>query len=143
MLHGLDLAVEAGQTVALVGHTGAGKSTIVKLLARFYDRAQGRSRSTATTCATSRIDSLRHQLAIVPQESFLFAGTIRENIAFGRPTASRDEVRAAAAAVGADAFIEELPDGYDTNVQSAADGCPSASASSSRSPARCWSTPGS
>ena len=117
VLHGLDLAVEAGQTVALVGHTGAGKSTIVKLLARFYDPQAGTVSIDGHDLRDVRIASLRRQLAIVPQESFLFAGTIRENIAFGRPEAPLDEVRAAAAAVGADSFIEALPDGYDTNVQ--------------------------
>ena len=90
ILHGIDLDVPAGTTVALVGHTGAGKSTIAKLLARFYDpRERRRSRSTATTCGDVTQQSLRRQLGIVPQEGFLFAGTVRDNIAFGRPDAKR------------------------------------------------------
>jgi ATP-binding cassette subfamily B protein len=117
VLHGLDLVAEAGQTVALVGHTGAGKSTIVKLLARFYDPQAGAVSIDGHDLRDVTAASLRSQLAIVPQESFLFAGSVRDNIAFGRPEATLDEVQAAARAVGADRFIEELPDGYDTLVQ--------------------------
>jgi ATP-binding cassette subfamily B protein len=117
VLHGLDLVAEAGQTVALVGHTGAGKSTIVKLLARFYDPQAGTVSIDGHDLRDVTAASLRSQLAIVPQESFLFAGSVRDNIAFGRPEATLDEVRAAARAVGADRFIDELPDGYDTLVQ--------------------------
>ncbi len=117
VVHGLDLAVTAGQTVALVGHTGAGKSTIIKLLARFYDPQGGAIRIDDHDLRDVTRASLRAQIAIVPQEGFLFNGTIRDNIAFGRPDATLDEVRRAAADVGADRFIEELPDGYDTKVQ--------------------------
>jgi ATP-binding cassette subfamily B protein len=116
VLHGVDLHVEAGQTVALVGHTGAGKSTLVKLLARFYDPRQGAIRIDGHDLRDVTLDSLRGQLGIVPQEGFLFAGTIRDNIAFGRPDAPIEDVRAAAEAVGADRFIEQLPDGYDTAI---------------------------
>jgi ABC-type multidrug transport system fused ATPase/permease subunit len=116
VLHGIDLDVPAGTTVALVGHTGAGKSTIAKLLARFYDPSAGRL--TIDGCDLREIEqrSLRSQLGIVPQEGFLFAGTIRENIAFGRPDASLDEVAAAALAVGAHEFITTLEHGYETEV---------------------------
>jgi ATP-binding cassette subfamily B protein len=117
VLHDLSIRAEPGQTVALVGHTGAGKSTIVKLLARFYDPVEGEVRIDGHNLRTVTQASLRRQIAIVPQEGFLFAGTVRDNIAFGRPEASIEEVRAAARAVGADAFIDELPDGYDTRVQ--------------------------
>jgi ATP-binding cassette subfamily B protein len=117
VLHGLNLVAEVGQTVALVGHTGAGKSTIVKLLARFYDPQAGTVSIDGHDLRDVTTASLRRQLAIVPQESFLFAGSVRDNIAFGRPEATLDEVRAAARAVGADAFIESLPEGYDTLVQ--------------------------
>lgn len=117
VLESLDVAVRAGQTVALVGHTGAGKSTIIKLLARFYDPQAGRILIDGTDVRRVTQDSLRDQIAIVPQEGFLFNGTIHENIAFGRPDASRADVAAAAREVGADAFIEDLPDGYDTPVQ--------------------------
>ena len=117
VIDGLDLDVRAGQTVALVGHTGAGKSTIIKLLARFYDPQAGRILIDGRDVRTATIASLRSQIAIVPQEGFLFNGTIHENIAFGRPDATRAEVERAAREVGADRFIERLPDGYDERVQ--------------------------
>ncbi len=116
VVDGLELDVEAGQTVALVGHTGAGKSTIIKLLARFYDPQSGRITIDGHDLRTVTIASLRDQIAIVPQEGFLFNGTIHENIAFGRPGATRAEVETAAREVGADRFIEQLPDGYDERV---------------------------
>ena len=116
MLHGLDLDVPAGTTVALVGHTGAGKSTIAKLLARFYDPREGRVTIDGHDLREVTQESIRSQLGIVPQEGFLFSGTVAENIAFGRPGASREEVESAAEAVGADAFVAELPDGYDTEL---------------------------
>jgi len=103
--------------VALVGHTGAGKSTIIKLLARFYDPQAGRILIDGTDVRRVTQHSLRDQIAIVPQEGFLFNGTIHDNIAFGRPDATRAEVAAAAREVGADAFIDDLPEGYDTPVQ--------------------------
>ena len=116
VLHDFDLDVPAGTTVALVGHTGAGKSTIAKLLARFYDPRDGRITVDGTDLRDVTQESLRRQLGIVPQEGFLFAGSIADNIAFGRPSASRAEIEAAAAVVGADAFVSELPEGYDTQV---------------------------
>jgi ABC-type multidrug transport system fused ATPase/permease subunit len=116
VLHGLDLDVPAGTTVALVGHTGAGKSTIAKLLARFYDPREGRVTIDGHDLRDVTQASIRSQLGIVPQEGFLFSGTVAENIAFGRPGASREDVEAAAAAVGADLFVAELPDGYDTEL---------------------------
>ena len=116
VLHDFDLDVPAGTTVALVGHTGAGKSTIAKLLARFYDPRAGRVSVDDTDLRDVTQESVRRQLGIVPQEGFLFGGSIADNIAFGRPTASRGEIEAAATAVGADAFIAELADGYDTQV---------------------------
>ena len=116
VLHDFDLDVPAGTTVALVGHTGAGKSTIAKLLARFYDPRSGRITIDGTDLRRVTQASLRRQLGIVPQEGFLFAGTIADNIAFGRPGASRAEIEEAAEAVGADGFIGELPDRYDTQV---------------------------
>jgi ATP-binding cassette subfamily B protein len=116
ILHGIELDVPAGTTVALVGHTGAGKSTIAKLLARFYDPREGRITIDGTDLRDVTQESLRRQLGIVPQEGFLFAGSVRENIAFGRPDASDDDVVAAARAVGAEEFILDLEDGYDTHV---------------------------
>ena len=116
VLHGLDLVAQPGTTVALVGHTGAGKSTIVKLLARFYDPRSGSVRIDGHDVRTVQAATLRRQLGIVPQESFLFAGTIAENIAYARPDATRGDVEDAARAVGADGFIDELPETYDTQV---------------------------
>ena len=117
VLHGIDLDVPAGTTVALVGHTGAGKSTIAKLLARFYDPGEGRITIDGIDLRDVTQESLRRQLGIVPQEGFLFAGTVHDNIGFGRPEATRDEVVAAASTVGAHDFISQLEDGYDTDLQ--------------------------
>ena len=116
VLHGIDLEVPAGTTVALVGHTGAGKSTIAKLLARFYDPREGRIVIDDHDLRAVKQESLRSQLGIVPQEGFLFAGTVRENISFGQPDATREEIEAAAHAVGAHDFIEALEKGYETEV---------------------------
>jgi ABC-type multidrug transport system fused ATPase/permease subunit len=116
VLHGIDLTVAPGTTVAFVGHTGAGKSTIAKLLARFYDPRQGRITVDGHDLREVTQESLRRQLGIVPQEGFLFAGTVSENIAFGRPAATEEEIVAAAEAVGAHEFIVDLEDGYDTEV---------------------------
>lgn len=115
-LRGVDLHVPAGQTVALVGETGAGKSTLAKLVSRFYDPQEGRVLVDGHDVRDLKASCLRGQLGIVPQEGFLFSGTVRENISFGRPDAPEDEIRAAAAAVGADGFIERLPQGYETQV---------------------------
>jgi ABC-type multidrug transport system fused ATPase/permease subunit len=117
VLHGLDLVVPAGTTVALVGHTGAGKSTIAKLIARYYDPTGGRITIDGHDLRDVAQVSLRRQLGVVPQEGFLFAGTVRENIAFGRPDATPAEIAAAADAVGATEFILAMEDGYDTDLQ--------------------------
>jgi len=116
VLHGIALDIPAGTAVALVGHTGAGKSTIAKLLARFYDPTGGRITIDGRDLRDVTQRSLRRQLGIVPQEGFLFAGTVAENIAFGRPEASFEEIAAAASAVGAHEFIMELEHGYETDV---------------------------
>jgi ATP-binding cassette subfamily B protein len=115
-LRDIDLVVPAGQTVALVGATGAGKSTFAKLVARFYDPTEGRVMIDGHDLRSVAAQSLRSQLGIVPQEGFLFSGTVRENIAFGRPDATDEEISSAARAVGAEQFIEALEDGYDTQV---------------------------
>jgi len=115
-LEHIDLDVPAGQTIALVGATGAGKSTMAKLAARFYDPTRGRVLVDGHDLRDVSSRSLRSQMGIVPQEAFLFSGTVRENIAFGNPDAKDENVRAAAAAVGAEDFISELPKGFDTEV---------------------------
>jgi ATP-binding cassette subfamily B protein len=117
VLHGLKLDVPPGTTVALVGHTGAGKSTIAKLLARFYDPREGRITIDGIDIRDVTQRSLRKQLGVVPQEGFLFAGTVTENIAFGKPDATPEEVVQAAQTVGAHDFILRLEDGYETHVQ--------------------------
>jgi ATP-binding cassette subfamily B protein len=115
-LQDISLHIPPGQTVALVGATGAGKSTFAKLAARFYDPTGGRVLIDGHDLRDVASGSLRSQMGIVPQEAFLFSGTIRENIAFGSPEADQQEIEAAARAVGADTFISELEHGYDTEV---------------------------
>jgi ABC-type multidrug transport system fused ATPase/permease subunit len=116
-LDDVSIEIPPGQTVALVGSTGAGKSTLAKLVARFYDPNEGRVLIDGHDLRDVRERSLRSQLGIVPQESFLFSGTIRDNIAFGADDEARAEiVEEAARAVGAHEFVERLPDGYDTEV---------------------------
>ena len=115
-LEHIDLDVPAGQTVALVGATGAGKSTMAKLAARFYDPTRGRVLVDEHDLRDVTSHSLRSQMGIVPQEAFLFSGTVRENIAFGSPDADDREIEEAAAAVGAEEFISELPNGFDTQI---------------------------
>jgi ABC-type multidrug transport system fused ATPase/permease subunit len=112
----IDLQIPPGQTVALVGATGAGKSTMAKLIARFYDPTSGAVLVDGHDLREVASSSLRSQMGIVPQEAFLFSGTVAENIAFGRPDADADQIRAAAAAVGAEEFIADLPNGYDTEI---------------------------
>ena len=116
VLHGIDLDVPAGTTVALVGHTGAGKSTIAKLLARFYEPTRGRITIDGVDLNDVAQASLRRQLGVVPQEGFLFAGTVADNIAFGKPEATADEIVRAAQTVGAHEFILRLEDGYETQL---------------------------
>ena len=117
VLHELDLHVPAGQTVALVGATGAGKSTIAKLISRFYDPTSGTVRLDGVDLREVREADLREAIVMITQDGFLFSGSVADNIAFGRPGASRDEVVEAAHAVGAHEFISALPDGYDTDVR--------------------------
>ena len=112
----IDLEIAAGETVALVGSTGAGKSTLAKLITRFHDPQIGRVLIDGKALSSYRQRSLRSQMGIVPQEGFLFSGTIAENIAFGRPEASLEEIAAAATAVGADPFVEKLPERLQTQV---------------------------
>lgn len=116
VLSGMSLSVPAGQTVALVGTTGAGKTTIAKLIARFYDPQSGSVTLDSIDLRRLAEADLRRHIVMVTQENFLFSGTVADNIRFGRPDATDGEVRAAAAAVGADEFIAALPDGYDTDV---------------------------
>ncbi|POX64839.1 ABC transporter ATP-binding protein [Streptomyces sp. Ru62] len=111
-LSGIDLTIPAGQTVAFVGETGAGKSTLVKLVARFYDPTAGRVTVDGTDLRALDLTSYRHRLGVVPQEAYLFPGTVRDAIAYGRPEATDAEVEAAARAVGAHEMIATLEGGY-------------------------------
>jgi ATP-binding cassette subfamily B protein len=113
---GVNLTIKPGETVALVGQTGAGKSTLVKLIARFYDVTSGAVLVDGTDVRDYDLASYRHQLGVVPQESYLFAGTVRDSIAYARPEASDAEVEAAARAVGAHDMITGLSGGYDHAV---------------------------
>ncbi|MCZ2830134.1 ABC transporter ATP-binding protein [Modestobacter sp. VKM Ac-2986] len=117
VLPGLDLTIPAGQTVALVGATGAGKSTLARLAARFYDPGDGVVRLDGVSLTRLADADLRRAVVMVTQESFLFSGSIADNIGFGRPDADRTEIEAAARAIGADGFIRALPEGYDTDVR--------------------------
>ncbi|RLU96782.1 ABC transporter [Streptomyces griseocarneus] len=112
-----DLTLAAGHTVAVVGSTGAGKSTLAKLLARFYDPAEGEVRLDGVPLRDLAGPELRRGVVMVTQESFLFSGTVADNIAVGRPGATREDIERAAKAIGAHAFITALPDGYDTDVR--------------------------
>ncbi|MDN3024970.1 ABC transporter ATP-binding protein [Streptomyces sp. S.PB5] len=112
-----DLTLPAGQTVAVVGSTGAGKSTLAKLLARFYDPSEGRVLLDGVDLRDLTVPELRRGVVMVTQEAFLFSGTVADNIAIGRPDATREEIERAAKAIGAHEFITALPDGYDTDVR--------------------------
>ena len=117
VLHELDLHVPAGQTVALVGATGAGKSTIAKLISRFYDPTSGKVCLDGVDLREIGESDLREAIVMITQDGFLFSGSVADNIAFGRPRASRAEVIEAARSVGAHEFISALPDSYDTDVR--------------------------
>jgi ATP-binding cassette, subfamily B, bacterial len=116
VLDGFDLGIPAGQTLAVVGETGAGKTTVARLLARFYDPGQGSILLDGVGLRQLSDPALRAEIIMITQENFLFTGTIAENIELGKPGASRAEIQAAAAAIGAAPFIEALPDGYDSEV---------------------------
>ncbi len=115
-LRDVSIHVPAGETLALVGETGAGKSTFAKLVSRFYDPQRGRVLVDGHDLRDLRSGCLRSQLGIVPQEGFLFSGSVRENIAFGRPDAAPEEIEAAAESIGAGDFIRRLPEGFETEV---------------------------
>jgi ATP-binding cassette subfamily B protein len=116
ILPDFSLDIPAGQTIALVGTTGAGKSTLAKLVSRFYDPTIGSVSLDGVDLRNLHPKDLRRAIVMVTQEAYLFSGTVADNIALGKPDATLDQIRAAARAVGADAFIEKLPDGYDTDV---------------------------
>ncbi|MGP5715374.1 ABC transporter ATP-binding protein [Brachybacterium tyrofermentans] len=116
VLQPMDLHIPAGQTVALVGQTGAGKSTVAKLISRFYDATEGSVRLDGVDLRDISMADLTRNIVMVTQEAYLFSGTVADNIALGKPGASREEIEAAARAIGADTFIESLPYGYDTDV---------------------------
>ncbi len=117
VLHDIDLRVPPGQIVAMVGETGAGKTTMARLIARFYDPTEGRVTLDGVDLRSISVQDLRRAVVTVTQESFLFSGTVGDNIMFGRPDATRAEMIAAASAIGAHDFIAAMPDGYDTDVR--------------------------
>nr|WP_216671594.1 ABC transporter ATP-binding protein [Saccharibacillus qingshengii] len=116
-LKGIDIEANAGQSIALVGHTGSGKSTIINLLSRFYDVTEGSVKIDGVDVRDVKLESLRAQIGIVLQDTFIFSGTIRENIRFGRLDATDEEIEAVTKAVKAHEFIMSLPGGYDTEVE--------------------------
>ncbi|MCU9600414.1 ABC transporter ATP-binding protein/permease [Caldibacillus kokeshiiformis] len=116
-LNGINLNIQPGQTIALVGHTGSGKTTIANLISRFYDVTSGAVLIDGHDVRDVSLKSLRSSISIVLQETFIFSGTIMENIRFGKPDATDAEVRAAAEAIGAHSFIQKLPNGYETEVE--------------------------
>jgi len=117
VLEGVSFSLRHGEVAALLGENGAGKSTLAKLLARFYDPTEGEVRLDGVDLRDLVNADLRRGVVMVTQEAFLFSGTVAENIAIGRPDATREEVERAAAAIGAHEFIAALPDGYDTDVR--------------------------
>jgi ATP-binding cassette, subfamily B, multidrug efflux pump len=120
VLRDINLVMHAGQTVALVGPTGAGKTSIANLVGRFYDVTRGAVLIDGIDIRTVTQQSLRRQMGLVPQDPFLFSGTIRDNIAFGRPNVSDEEVEQAARNANAHEFISRMPDGYDTKIMEGA-----------------------
>ena len=142
VLHDVDLEIAPGETYSLVGATGAGKSTIAKLVTRFYDPTAGRVLIDGHDLRGVTIASLRQQVGVVPQEPFLFNGTLRDNIAFARPTATDEEVLEAARVVGLDDLIERLPEGMTRRCTSGARRCPPVSASCWPWPEPSWPGPG-
>jgi subfamily B ATP-binding cassette protein MsbA len=116
ILRDVDVKIDAGQSVALVGASGAGKTSMVNLIPRFYDPSAGRIEIDGTDIATVSLRSLRSQIGIVPQDPILFSGSVRDNVAYGRPDATHAEIEAAARAANADYFVRELPKGYNTSV---------------------------
>ena len=116
VLHDIDLAIQPGEMMGLVGHTGAGKTTLVNLICRFFDVAEGQILVDGHDIRAFPVEAYRRNIGIVLQEPFLFFGTIAENIAYGRPSATTTEVMAAARAASAHEFILRLPDGYDSLV---------------------------
>ena len=116
VLHGVDLSVNPGEMIGLVGHSGAGKSTLINLLMRFYDPTQGHIEMDGVDLRKVRLEDFRKQVGVVLQESYLFPGSIKDNISYGRPGASLEEIMQAAQAANAHSFIANFPDGYDTYV---------------------------
>jgi ATP-binding cassette subfamily B protein len=116
VLHGVSMTVTAGEMIGLVGHSGAGKSTLINILMRFYDPTQGVVEVDGIDARKIRVADFRRQVGVVLQESYLFPGSVRDNIAYGRPKATMEEIMLAAKAANAHDFIVNFPDGYDAYV---------------------------
>jgi ATP-binding cassette subfamily B protein len=116
VLEDIDLELEPGRTVALIGHTGSGKTTLASLIPRFYDVQSGHVTIDGTDVREVTLTSLRREIGVIPQDPFLFSATVRENLAFGRPDADDEELERAARAAQAHEFVEQLPGGYDTVI---------------------------
>ena len=140
VLDGLDLVIPGGQAIALVGATASGKSTVARLIPRFYDIDAGRICVDGADVREARLRDVRRAVGLVFEDTFLFSDTVRANIAFADPEASMEAVVRAARLAGADDFVRELPDGYDTSSASTATRCRAGSASASRSRERCSPT---
>lgn len=136
----MSFRIQPGEVVALVGHSGAGKSTLIDLLLRFYQPQEGVIRLDGRDIRYATLESLRSQIGVVPQHTVLFVGTVAENIAYGKPDATREEIERAAQQAHAHEFIERLPDGYDTLIGDRACACREARRSGLPSPAHCYAT---
>jgi ATP-binding cassette subfamily B protein len=137
VLDGINLKIKPGEMIGVVGPTGSGKSTLVNLICRFYDVSEGCIKVDGQDIRSFPVLDFRRNIGVVLQDPFLFYGTIADNVAYGRPKASRDEILAAARAARAHEFILQMPDGYDSVVASAVRPSPVANGSASPSPGRC------
>ena len=141
VVHGIDLDVQPGEMIGLVGHSGAGKSTVINLLMRFYDPTQGHIELDGVDLRRINLDDFRRQVGVVMQESYLFPGTIRDNISYGRPEATLEEIMEAANAANAHPFIVNFPTDTTPMLVNEVNGSPAESVSGSRLRGRSFTTP--